>query len=125
MRRSAGDNGEPASGSMHMSWLDLLGHPLRLHIVAHLSGRGSMTASELAECSGAGVRSLRRQLKALTALGLVLELAGESDSVRDGRPAACFLLNPRARESVAPLLATLQRPLEPWPRRMPLPSPQA
>jgi predicted ArsR family transcriptional regulator len=109
-------------GAIHHSWHELLSHPLRLEVVACMAVLGSAAASELAQHCGGERRSLRRQLEALVAAGLVHERAGASDGVTNGRPAARFFLDARTREGLIPLLRLLERPLEPWPRRIPLPA---
>jgi len=101
----------------------VLSDPVRLSILDALCERHLASAAEIAGVNHASERTVQRHLVALVALGLVHEVDAESDGESPGRPATRFMLNPRARESVLALLEVLEDPLEPWPRRSPLPPP--
>jgi predicted ArsR family transcriptional regulator len=107
--------------SVHPSWLDVLSDPVRLAVLRSLTELGSATAAELAEVVHASDRTVQRHLAALVALEVVREMGGKGGGKSPGRPASRFSLDPRARRSARALFAVLSEPLEPWPRRSPLP----
>lgn len=98
---------------MHSSWHHFLTDPVRLALVHSLYEVGSLTVSQLAERGYADHRTLKRHLDAMVALGLIFEYPGQGDGSTPGRPAARFALDPRVRESLAPLFEVLRKPVVP------------
>lgn len=83
--------------------LDGIADPVRLGLVRCLAERRETTAAELSGRCLASGPTIRRHLEALVSSGIVAEVAGASDGVTPGRPAARFSLRPEAREGLARL----------------------
>lgn len=101
----------PAAG--RSTWLGLLTDPVRLNVVGALLETPEASAAELLDRSQTSSPTLRRRLEAMKTLGLVEELAGESDGRSPGRPASRFRLSPQARERAEAVFAALNEPLRP------------
>ncbi len=84
----------------HGGWLYGVADPVRLGVLQRLTAVEQATAAELAALCEASMPTLRRHLDALVAIGLIEQVAGESDGETQGRPAARFSLNPQLRSSV-------------------------
>ncbi|HVQ59614.1 MAG TPA: helix-turn-helix domain-containing protein [Solirubrobacterales bacterium] len=88
-----------------MGILDGIADPVRLGLVRCLAEGREATAAELSGRCQASGSTIRRHLEALVSSGIVAEVAGASDGVTPGRPAAPFSLRPEARESLVRLWA--------------------
>jgi predicted ArsR family transcriptional regulator len=89
------------------TWASVLADPIRLTVLRLLHRLGTADVRELAARAHTSNRTLRRHLEALVALGLVHQVDPERDSLKPGRPATQFLLDPQAREDLTQFFAAL------------------
>jgi len=96
--------------------MSVLTNPICFSLLRALNEYSALTADELARCCHISDRAVRRQLRTLSASGLVREHPGERDGLTPGRPASRFALDPGVRRELASLFDLLSEPLEPGPR---------
>jgi predicted transcriptional regulator len=84
--------------------LNAVADPVKLALVRCLLDADGATVLELSERCGASVRTTRRYLDVLTALGIVVKDPGSSDGVTPGRPASRFVLSPSITGAVNVLI---------------------
>src|SRR5215212_5922781 len=82
--------GGDASGSPSAALIGLLdgvADPVRLGLIGCLADREATAAELSGRCQASGP-TIRRHLEALVTSGIVVEVAGASDGITPGRPAA-------------------------------------
>jgi hypothetical protein len=106
----------PLSSPAHSTWLSVLTDPVRLRLLHVLCQFDSGTSVEIARNSDCSLRTTRRHLRDMHALGLIWEEM-EPSAEGAGRPAKRFGLYPRAREQALALFELINKPFGPWQRQ--------